>query len=168
MFMPAAARPNESERYSTIARSPSSQPNRCSRGSASSITRRPSNSASTQTMTLAFRPGGAKIWRQDEMERNRCCPRLVPRDEVRSGARRRVVRRDRLRRDDRREISEPDRERMRADLPPLARFPAGADVLDVARAPNAQSGAISLLPLTHFAGKQRRLVSRGRYTARLQ
>ena len=78
MFMPAAARPNEPERYSTIARSPSSHLNR-------SLTReRVKHHAAPVELRfhanhdLAFRPGGAEIWRQDEMERNRRRPRFVP------------------------------------------------------------------------------------------
>ncbi len=80
------ARPNESERYSTIARSPSSQPNRCSRGSASSMTRRPSNSASTQTMTSPFAQAARKFGGKMKWSATGVAPGSSSRDE---GAKRR-------------------------------------------------------------------------------
>ncbi len=124
------------------------------------MTRRPSNSASTQTMISPFAQAARKFGGRMKWRATGVAPgssRETKREASLDGASLAgIVCGD----GGWGEISEPDGERMRADLPPLARFAAGANVLDVARAANAQSGAISFLPLAHFARKQRWLVGR--------
>ena len=143
------------------ARSESSQPNLSACGSASSISRRPSISASTQTITAPFAQAARKFggrMKCSAIGRAPALPERTKRDSTggislgAAGEQRRRC-----------EISEPDRKGMRADLPPLARLAAGADVLEVARAANAQTGAISLLPLAHLTDEQRCFVG-GRLT----